>query len=162
MTLDEAAQHANDRANYSDCIECRNEHEQLALWLEDYSKLIQAKKENRLVILPSKSDEIIRIVEFALKIKLYDWQKAYITGAADYVMPGRVSGKTTAYVVKLCLSEGDPIDLTKRIEIARYADGSHGPHYSDFFKSQLSDIYYELQRIGGLRLRTIYFTKPKN
>jgi len=162
LTLDEAIKHCEEIASDS----CKNDlcsanHKQLAEWLKDYSVLLQAKAENRLVILPSKSDEIIRIVERALHIKLYDWQKAYITGVSDYVAPGRVSGKTTAYMVKLCLSKGEPIDLTKRSEAERYADEYHGHAYPDWFKSELWNVHYELERIGGLRLRTIIFAKPK-
>ena len=127
--------------------------------LKDYSSLIQAKNENRLVMLPSKSEEIIRIVEVALRLKLYDWQKAYITGAADYVMPGRQSGATTAYMIKLCLSDGESIYLTTLNEIDRYADGNYGPSYSDWLKNNLWDVYCKLKRIGGLKLRKIYFHK---
>ena len=36
----------------------------------EIAELAKAKSENRLVILPSKSDEIIRIVERALRISL--------------------------------------------------------------------------------------------
>ena len=128
---------------------------------DEISALAKAKDENRLLILPSKSDEIIRIVERALHITLYDWQKAYITGVADYVMPGRASGKTTAYMVKLCISEGEPIDLSKRSEVERYVDGYHSHNYPDWFKHELWNVYRELERIGGLRLRTIIFAKPK-
>lgn len=127
----------------------------------EIAELAKAKAENRLIILPSESEEIIRIVELALRIELYDWQKAYITGASGYVMPGRVSGKTTAYMIKLCISKGEPIDLTKRSEVERYADGFHGHAYQDCFKHELWNIYSELKRIGGLRLRTIIFSKPR-
>ncbi|HHY26432.1 MAG TPA: hypothetical protein GX523_06740 [Desulfitobacterium dehalogenans] len=129
--------------------------------LSEFSELSKAKSEGRLIILPSKSEEIIRIVELALRIKLYDWQKAYITGVSDYVMPGRVSGKTTAYMIRLCLSEGNTIDLTKRDEIRRYADGCHGSHYLDWFRHELQCVYMELKKVSGLKLRTIIFNKPK-
>ena len=128
---------------------------------EELAELAKAKVEGRLVILPTKSEEIIRIVEFALKIKLYDWQKAYITGASDYVMPGRVSGKTTVYMIKLCLSEGDPIDLTKREIVERYADGIHGSAYVAWFRDELWRVYDALKRIGGIKLREIIFSKNK-
>lgn len=145
-----------------DAFEALATYEETGFSLDEISRLAKEKAENRLVIIPSKSDEIIRIVELALHIKLYDWQKAYITGASDYVMPGRVSGRTTAYMVRLCLLEGEPIDLSKRSEVDRYADGSHSTHYPDWFKGALRDIYYELQRIGGVRLRKIIFTKERD
>lgn len=123
--------------------------------------LSKAKEENRLVILPSKSEEIIRIVEVALRFKLHDWQKAYITGESGYVMPGRQSGGTTAYMLKLCLSEGEPIDLAKWSEAERYTDEIHGHAYPDWFRHNLWDMYRELERIGGLKLRKIIFFKER-
>lgn len=135
------------------------QYEESGLSPDEVSDLAKVKIEGRLVILPSKSEEIIRIVELALRIKLYDWQKAYITGVSGYVMPGRVSGKTIAYMVRLCISEGEPIDLTKRKEIERYQDGSHGSQYSDWFKHELWRIYMSLERVGGLKLKKIYFSE---
>lgn len=135
------------------------EYEDSKLSPSEVAELAKAKAEGILVILPSKSDEIIRIVELALRIKLYDWQKAYITGVSGYLMPGRASGKTTAYMIKLCLSDGEPIDLTKGKEIERYIDEICGSHYFDWFKRELWNIYAELKRVGGLKLRKIYFSE---
>ena len=62
MTLDEAIKHCNEKseelrkdADYldapygmdtsarTDCLECANEHEQLAEWLEDYKRLLEER-----------------------------------------------------------------------------------------------------------------------
>lgn len=124
----------------------------------ELSELTRCKEEGRLIILPSKGEEIIRIVEFALRIKLYDWQKAYILGVSNYEMPGRASGKTTAYMVKLCLSEGETIDLTK---LGEYIDEVHGSAYLEWFRHELFRVYRSLREVGGLKLRTITWGKPK-
>lgn len=42
MTLDEAIEHAKERAN-QDCTECAKEHKQLAEWLVELKKLRQRK-----------------------------------------------------------------------------------------------------------------------
>lgn len=168
---------AEDVEEFQPCLPCGEEHCEICSFakvidrLAEYEDsglspsevvdLARDKTEGRLAILPSKSDEIIRIIELALRIKLYDWQKAYITGASNYVMPGRTSGRTTAYMVKLCLSEGEPIDLTKQREIERYADAIHGSKYFDWFKHHLWDIYSELERVGGLKFRKIYFSEKE-
>ena len=59
LTLEEAIKHCEEISD-DKCVNqrCNNEHKQLAEWLKDYSSLIQAKKENRLVILPSNSNQI--------------------------------------------------------------------------------------------------------
>lgn len=60
-----------------------------------HRELFEAEKDKRLVMLPTRNDEIVHAIEEALHIKLYDWQKAYILGASDYLMPGRNTGGTT-------------------------------------------------------------------
>ena len=130
------------------------------LMLERQQEIYEAEVDGRLAVLPSKSEETIRIVETALQLKLYDWQKAYITGASDYIMPGRVSGKTTAYMVKLCLSEGPKIDIWA--EADRYLDEYHGVHYTRCFIADLREIYHELRRVGGLKLREISFVRRRS
>ena len=127
--------------------------------IDRLEEICAAERDGLLVFLPSKSEEIIRIVETALRLKLYDWQKAYITGASDYIMPGRVSGKTTAYMVKLCLSKGPQIDIWK--ETDRYLGEHHGSNYPGWFITHLREIHYELWRVGGLKLREISFDKPR-
>lgn len=62
MTLDEAIKHCEEKAeelrrkainitpddpyyeDYCDCLECANEHEQLAEWLKDYKRLLEEQR----------------------------------------------------------------------------------------------------------------------
>ncbi len=138
----------------------RKNHQLHGLTEKEVTKIALAKETGRLIILPTKSEEIIRIVELALRIKLYDWQKAYITGAADYIMPGRVSGKTTAHIVRICISEGPHINMWK--DVGGVIDEQHGSHYKEFFIRETREIYHKLREIGGLKLREIYFDKRSN
>ncbi|MGE4272078.1 MAG: hypothetical protein AB7E31_04310 [Desulfitobacterium sp.] len=160
LTLEEAIHHCENNWMQG-CNDCGKMHKQLAEWLKDYAEMVEARNNNRLVLLPSKAYEIIRIIEKAMKFKLYDWQKAYILGVTNYVQPGRVSGKTTAYMLRLCLSEGEPIDLTNHETLLYYLDGSHDTNYLNWFRYHLQDIYLELQMIGGLRLRHIIFNRKR-
>ena len=44
LTLDEAIEHAQEtsaRLKYEGCIECAEQHEQLAAWLIDYKRLLE-------------------------------------------------------------------------------------------------------------------------
>lgn len=65
MTLDEAIKHCEEKAEHlrngvrtcqsmstteqADCLECANEHEQLAEWLEDYKRLLEEKTQGDLI-----------------------------------------------------------------------------------------------------------------
>lgn len=126
--------------------------------LEMMPKLFQAVDDGKIVELPSKSDETIRMVEIALQITLYDWQKTYIFGKSDYQAPGRATGKTLAHMIKLCLSDGEPINLFQQRDIEHYSDGWHGTRYLDWYRRNLWDVYEKLKR-QPLRLRKIYFTR---
>lgn len=44
MTIDEAIKHAKEIAGNSECIECAEEHEQLASWLEELKELREKSK----------------------------------------------------------------------------------------------------------------------
>lgn len=124
--------------------------------MERIDDLLQADKEGRVLILPSKNDEVIYNIEVAMGFKLYDWQKAYILGLSDYRMPGRQTGKTTAYMLKIILSEGDPIHLYAN----QICDEYHGPESIVRFKHELYKLYWTLSNPGlELKLRKIYFFK---
>ena len=65
MTLDEAIKHCKEKAEHlrdgvrtcqsmsateqADCLECANEHEQLAEWLEDYKRLLGERTQGDLI-----------------------------------------------------------------------------------------------------------------
>ena len=121
-------------------------------------ELAQADAEGRVVILPTKADEQKILVQRALGIRLQDWQVAYIWGGSMYRMPGRATGKTLAYVIRLCLSEGEPIHLYRTGKDWGLCDEYNGPQYYHIFRDYVRDAYQKLQMYGGLKLRTIYFS----
>lgn len=145
------------RNQQADIITMKAENQRLQGELAAYR---QAEADGALMRLPSRSDEVISIIERAMHFKLYDWQKAFITGVSDYVMPGRTSGKTMARIIRQCLSDGEPIHLYPgHRDFVECTDEDHGSHYRDWYRHQVIDIYRELERYGGLKLRTIYFTE---
>ena len=121
-------------------------------------EMAQADAEGRVIILPTKADEQRFLVERALKIKLLDWQVAYIWGDSGYLMPGRCTGKTLASVIRLCLSQGEPLHMYPGGKHDRVCDGYHGPEYFKIYRGYVRDTYRRFQFYGGLKLRTIYFS----
>ena len=121
-------------------------------------ELAQADSEGRVVILPTKAQEQRFLVERALKIKLLDWQVAYIWGNSGYLMPGRGTGKTLASIIRLCLSEGDPLHAYPGGKHFSFEDLNHyrQEYWYEHWRT-VHDIYRRLQVYGGLKLRTIYF-----
>lgn len=124
-------------------------------------ELAEADAEDRVVILPTEAEEQKFLVERALGIRLDDWQVAYIWGGSLYVMPGRATGKTLASVIRLCLSEGNPLHMYCGGEHQSLCDVPHGPHYHRIYRGYVRDVYHKLQLQGGLRLRTIYFSSDE-
>lgn len=121
-------------------------------------EIAEADAEGRVIILPTKAQEQRALVERALGIRLLDWQVAYIWGKSLYQMPGRATGKTLANVIRLCLSEGDPLHMYPGGQHDFICDGNHGPEYSRTYRSYVRETYQKLQLYGGLKLRTIYFS----
>lgn len=64
-------------------------------------------------------EEMIPRIEQAFGFPLYDWQKDYLLGKTETVIGGRRNGNTFAYIVKLLLSDGEPI---KRMGLFKYRD----------------------------------------
>lgn len=106
----------------------------------------------------NRRDVEISAINKLLDITLYDWQVAYIFGESNYVTQGRGSGKTLAYVIKLLLSEGEPIHMYDK-HIDEWIDAIPGPSYSIWFKYMVREVYYKLSQPGSpLKLRRVYFT----
>ena len=120
-------------------------------------ELAEADAEGRVIILPTKAQEQRYIVERALSIRLLDWQVAYIWGGSTYLMPGRATGKTLAHVIRLCLSEGEPLHLYPKGKDWGLCDVDYGVAYHRIFRDYVRDAYVKLKLCGGLKLRTIYF-----
>lgn len=121
------------------------------------AELLQADMEGRVILLPTKAQEQRLLVEAALGIRLLDWQVAYIWGESSYLMPGRGTGKTLAYTIRLCLSHGRPLHMYPAGEHWGIVDEDHGKAYHRIFRDCVRDTYSKLRLIGGLKLRTIYF-----
>lgn len=113
-------------------------------------KLIQEYKQNR----------ILKKVEKAIGFKLRDWQKKYIIGKSDYMPNGRCNGKTTACIIRMCLSEGEPLNLSRRYynDILQYAEEDCVTRArQDFFRHEARKMYDTLKTIKGIPLRKIIF-----
>jgi hypothetical protein len=121
-------------------------------------ELAEADAEGRVIILPTKAQIQRALVERALDIRLLDWQVAYIWGDSNFLMPGRATGKTLAYVIRLCLSKGEPLHMYRQGKDCYLCDEYHGPEYLAIFRQYVQDAYRKLKLYGGLELRTIYFS----
>lgn len=105
-------------------------------------------------------DWIIECIEEGLGFKLYDWQKDYVLGKPCYIPTSRGTGSTTAYIIKLIISEGKPIRLDKPGAIVEICDYNHGPLYLRWFENEFSQIYWKLSHTQIKRiLRKVIFKK---
>mgnify|MGYP001172666845 FL=1 len=89
-------------------------------------------------------DKVIKRIEQAFGIQLYNWQKDYLLGKRDIIEYGRNNGKTFAYCIKLLLSDGEPM---KRRELRKYADG-YGNRYQECFAGYALEINDKLVKAG--------------
>ncbi|MFJ7951542.1 hypothetical protein ACIQZG_08445 [Lysinibacillus sp. NPDC096418] len=102
--------------------------------------------------------ETIPFIEKALGFKLYDWQRAYLLEESYSEPTGRAVGRTTAYIVKLLLTNDRVIDSNKNEDIQQYKD-LQSSHYGDIFKHELRMIDDKLTSVG---LRTCLLKPKKN
>jgi hypothetical protein len=104
------------------------------------------------------TEDLIPFIEKALGFELYENQKSYlILNDQAIYHGGRCNGKTTAFCIKLALSEGDPIKLGHPNGIT---DENHGNSYISWFQyfflgiwRRLKDAGFpvrEIQRQGGI------------
>lgn len=111
----------------------------------------------------------LKKVERALNITLYDWQKAFIFYDEPYgleVSNYRMNGKTLAHCLRLCLSCGEPITVSRyptkkeERELSYYlGEDKHSRQRISFFVDELYNIYYKLLSAGGIDLREIIFRR---
>ena len=101
--------------------------------------------------------EMIPKIEKALDIKLYDSQiEDLINNNNTYC--GRRSGKTTIYMVKLALSEGEPLIIH---DFRLWTDrSSNETHYTDWFERQFMMIRQNLNDVG-FKVRDVLYGKKK-
>lgn len=107
---------------------------------------------------------VITKIEKALRIKLYPKQIEYLLGTIkepNYDIIRR-TGKTTAFCIKLALSDGIPLNLKKpeSFSDAVYCVGpDHKQRYSkDFFVPEFMKIRERLSECG-FKVRDVYYPK---
>jgi hypothetical protein len=89
--------------------------------------------------------ETIPLIEKALNIKLFDKQIDYLLNNGSYWYGDRGSGKTTAYCIKLALSDGEPLNVKKPFD---FCDSPNTIRYSQWFKRFFLDIWNSLKDAG--------------
>lgn len=96
-------------------------------------------------------DKAFKEVERALGFRLFAWQKDFIQ-QTDPVNYGRRSGKTTAYILKLLLSnvDGRPLDFSRRPNSKR----------DDFFRKELISVKKKLDE-AGVPTRKMFFSEKE-
>lgn len=118
------------------------------------------------------TEETIPLIEKALGFELYEPQKEYLLDEDRYKLrsSGRNTGKTTAYCIRLALSEGEPLDLRKPWMFSDdWGVVSDTKQYArQFFRRFFMDIRDKLKESGfpvrkvlyGRRIKDI-FNPPK-
>lgn len=96
--------------------------------------------------------EHIPLIEKAMGFKLLPFQIHYLIGQTNRLGFTRASGRTTAYCIKLALSEGPPLDLQKPESFADMTGsltvGMHMGYARNFFRREFMDIRYKLEEHG--------------
>lgn len=92
------------------------------------------------------SENLIPHIEKALGLKLYDSQINALTKDNYGGFGGRASGRTMTYIIKLALSEGEPIDLW---EIRNWTDRNpNETNYNHWFRKEFMKIWHQLKDYG--------------
>lgn len=92
-------------------------------------------------------EKIIPVIEKIFDIRLYEWQKQFLMDLPHVSPTGRRNGRTFIYCIKLCLSDGEPMDF--RFNRSHdYVDEAHGPHYEGWFRRYFLDIHHALEEHG--------------
>jgi hypothetical protein len=94
------------------------------------------------------NEMLIPHIENALGIRLYDNQKDYLL-ANGLLGNERNTGKTTAYCIKLALSDGEPLNLKKPWEFSDELRLPEHKRYSRyFFRNEFMRIRAHLEAYG--------------
>ena len=72
------------------------------------------------------TEEMLPKIEKAFDFSLYVWQKDYLLGKRQGRTLVRRNGNTFAYILRLLLSDGEPIKIK---ELTKYVDEYHGARY---------------------------------
>jgi len=96
--------------------------------------------------------ELIPKIEKALNIKLYNTQIEDLINLKNYYPKGRRSGKTTVYIIRLALSEGEPLQI---YNFRSWTDRlARETNYTSWFEHQFMDIRESL-RDNGFAVRKL-------
>lgn len=116
-----------------------------------------------------RKERTLKKIERALGITLYDWQKAFIfydIPCGIEISASRQTGKTLAHCLRLCLSCGEPIIVSRyptkkeERELSYYlGEDKHSQQRISFFVDELYNIYNKLLSAGGIDLREIIFRR---
>lgn len=111
---------------------------------------------------------VIKGIERALGIELYEWQRLYIITGIWQPPEGRVQGRTLAYILRLLLDNSKPLLMYEPAEVRVYADNpfmdaQHRQvprYYADWFRHELIGIYEQL-RAAGVETREVILNKSR-
>lgn len=107
------------------------------------------EKKSNVSVIQNVSECCFPLIEKALGFELHENQKCHLRGDA-YFYHGRAAGRTTAYCIKLALSSGDPLDVSRP---EHYADmqgelSGYKTYARRFFLNEFMDIREKLKDIG--------------
>lgn len=115
----------------------------------------------------TRQERTIKKVEQVLGFSLFDWQKEYILNGKEYgaeIKFARRAGKTLAQILKICLSEGEPLKavlkpacLAKNEFLHYLGEDGSTEQRARFFVHELKGVYERLKAAGGIDLREIEF-----
>lgn len=94
-------------------------------------------------------ENLIPLIEKCLNFKLHEHQKGYLLGKGDIPFGTRGNGKTTAYCIRLALSDGEPLDLYKPEKFSdRIGAPNHISYARHFFRHEFIVIRNRLKDYG--------------
>lgn len=93
------------------------------------------------------NDLVIKYIEKALKVELYDWQKQYLLGEKYTAPKGRGVGRTFVHIIKTALSDGRPLDLRRPNTFSDYGDGS-SQYVHNYYRRAFLEVYEQLKMYG--------------
>ena len=115
-----------------------------------------------------KERRTIRKINKAFGFPLREYQIEYIFGRINFLPSNRQSGRTLAHCIRLCLSEGPPLDIKEELRKsgqpltlepyrgAEFETHYNSPHYKKWFAEELRRVYTTLKK-SRVKVRTIIF-----
>ena len=112
----------------------------------------------RYIKLAYKQYQLVKKIEKALGFKLYPWQIEYILTGSQASRPiGRLTGATTAYIIRMLLDEATPLLITqRRIEGNITTDRPDDRMYDTCFNHYVALMWDKLNE-GGVKIRPLEF-----